>query len=204
VFSQIFQKTATRIKNNKTKLMKRILPFFSMAIVFAACGNNANKDAAAIAPAVEQTQSVKPDTTGMAEFQMWKLQQQIAEIESPAQNTVQYASVAPAKKVNRTYKPAAKPMRQASESNSSVGENNTSNAGDGTISSESTNTAEAPAKKGWSKAAKGAVIGGASGAAAGAVINKKNRAMGAVIGGVIGAGGGYVIGRGMDKKDGRY
>jgi len=36
------------------------------------------------------------------------------------------------------------------------------------------------------------------------VINKKNRAVGAVIGGVIGGGGGYVLGRGMDKKDGRY
>jgi CRISPR/Cas system CSM-associated protein Csm4 (group 5 of RAMP superfamily) len=67
--------------------------------------------------------------------------------------------------------------------------------------SETQNTAKA--KKGWSKAAKGAVIGGAGGAIAGAVINKRNRAAGAVIGGVIGAGGGYVIGRGMDKKDGR-
>jgi hypothetical protein len=64
---------------------------------------------------------------------------------------------------------------------------------------------QSPAKKkGWSKSAKGAVIGGASGAILGAVINKKNRAAGAVIGGVIGAGGGYVIGRTMDKKDGRY
>lgn len=68
--------------------------------------------------------------------------------------------------------------------------------------SESQNTAKA--KKGWSKAAKGAVIGGASGAILGAVINKRNRAAGAVIGGVIGGGGGYVIGRRMDKKDGRF
>ena len=67
--------------------------------------------------------------------------------------------------------------------------------------SETQNAAKA--KKGWSKAAKGAVIGGAGGAVAGAVINKRNRAAGAVIGGVIGAGGGYVIGRSMDKKDGR-
>jgi hypothetical protein len=59
-------------------------------------------------------------------------------------------------------------------------------------------------KKGWSKAAKGAVIGGAAGAAAGAIIVKKNRALGAVIGGVVGGGVGYGIGRGMDKKDGRY
>jgi hypothetical protein len=58
-------------------------------------------------------------------------------------------------------------------------------------------------KKGWSKSAKGAVIGGAGGAIVGAVVNKRNRAAGAVIGGVIGAGVGYGIGRGEDKKDGR-
>jgi Glycine zipper len=58
-------------------------------------------------------------------------------------------------------------------------------------------------KKGWSKSAKGAVIGGAGGAVVGAVVNKRNRAAGAVIGGVIGAGVGYGIGRGEDKKDGR-
>lgn len=70
--------------------------------------------------------------------------------------------------------------------------------------SETSNPAQAAKKKGWSKSAKGAVIGGVVGAGAGAVINKRNRAAGAVIGGIVGAGGGYVIGRGMDKKDGRY
>jgi len=59
-------------------------------------------------------------------------------------------------------------------------------------------------KKGWSKAAKGAVIGAAGGAAAGAIINKRNRAIGAAIGGVLGAGVGFGIGRHIDKKDGRY
>ena len=82
-------------------------------------------------------------------------------------------------------------------------------------------------KKGWAKKSKGAVIGGAVGAGAGATVNKKNRSKGAVIGGVaggvagavihkrnralggvvgavVGAGGGYAIGRGMDKRDGRY
>ncbi|MBC7850026.1 MAG: glycine zipper 2TM domain-containing protein [Chitinophagaceae bacterium] len=56
-------------------------------------------------------------------------------------------------------------------------------------------------KKGWSKAAKGAVIGGASGAVLGGVIYKKNRALGAVIGGVVGAAGGFGIGKHLDKKD---
>jgi hypothetical protein len=69
------------------------------------------------------------------------------------------------------------------------------------MNSESSNTAK---KKGWSKAAKGPVNGGVVGDGNGAVINKKNRAAGAVIGGVLGAGAGYGIGRGMDKRDGRY
>mgnify|MGYP006331840599 CR=1 FL=1 len=55
-------------------------------------------------------------------------------------------------------------------------------------------------KKGWSNAAKGAVIGGVGGAVAGAVINGKNRGKGAVIGGVIGAAGGYILGKKKDKN----
>ena len=49
---------------------------------------------------------------------------------------------------------------------------------------------QAPEKKGWSAKAKGAVIGAGTGAVAGAIINKRNRAAGAVIGGVLGAGAG--------------
>ena len=58
-------------------------------------------------------------------------------------------------------------------------------------------------KKGWSKAAKGTVIGAASGAVIGAIVNKRAPAVGAVVGGVAGAGVGYGIGRAKDKKDGR-
>lgn len=61
----------------------------------------------------------------------------------------------------------------------------------------------APRPKGWSKAAKGAVIGGAAGAVGGAIIAKKNPAAGAVVGAAVGAGTGYAIGRAEDKKDGR-
>ena len=59
-----------------------------------------------------------------------------------------------------------------------------------------------PQKKGWSSAAKGAVIGAGAGAVTGVLIDKKN-GRGAVIGGVVGAGTGYVIGRAKDKKTGR-
>jgi outer membrane lipoprotein SlyB len=70
------------------------------------------------------------------------------------------------------------------------------------MTSESSDAAKA--KKGWSKTAKGAVIGGVVGAGTGAVVNKKNRAIGAVVGGVAGAGAGAIIGNEMDKKDGRH
>ena len=52
-------------------------------------------------------------------------------------------------------------------------------------------------KKGWSKKAKGAVIGGAAGAGVGAVVGGTK---GAVIGTAIGAGGGYLYGKHRDKK----
>ena len=63
-------------------------------------------------------------------------------------------------------------------------------------------TPVAPAKKGWSSAAKGAVIGAGAGAVTGILVDKKD-VRGAVIGGVVGAGTGYVIGRAKDKKTGR-
>ena len=80
-----------------------------------------------------------------------------------------------------------------------------------TSTTSSTNTAGSGAtetttttKTGWSKTAKGAVIGGVVGAGTGAVVNKKNRAAGAVVGGVVGAGTGAIIGNELDKKDGRH
>ncbi len=60
--------------------------------------------------------------------------------------------------------------------------------------------AVAEEKKGWSNAAKGAVIGAGAGAIGGAIISKK-KGTGAVIGGVLGAAGGYIIGKSKDKKD---
>jgi hypothetical protein len=60
-----------------------------------------------------------------------------------------------------------------------------------------------PRRRGWSAKAKGAVIGGAGGAIAGAIINKRNRPVGALIGGVLGAGAGTGIGAIIDHRNGR-
>jgi hypothetical protein len=160
----------------KLYVMKRILiPVFAIAVAMTACNTTPDNTATqkAIQPVV--------DTTGLAEFQAWKAQNELV-------NTQQNAAMAPqtTREVVKYY-----PASSARRSSSSSG-------------SRTASTGTTTRKKGWSSAAKGAVIGGVAGAAGGAVINKKNRAAGAVIGGVIGAAGGYGIGRGIDKRNGRY
>ena len=57
-------------------------------------------------------------------------------------------------------------------------------------------------KKGWSKGAKDAAIGGVGGAAVGAAVSH-DHSKGAIIGGVAGAGAGYIIAHKKDKQSGR-
>jgi hypothetical protein len=119
------------------------------------------------------------DTTGLAEFQQWKAMNERLD------PNMYYGN-----------QPVAAPQRTAARQTTARRSSNS-----GTMNTSTSNTAK---KKGWSKAAKGAVIGGASGAVLGAVIHKRNRVVGGVVGGILGGGVGYGIGRSQDKKDGRY
>jgi len=109
--------------------------------------------------------------------------------EAASKKTVVYS--APAKKARRST-----PAKSASYSQNAVG----SYAGNSAPVYE---PVAAPEKRGWSAKAKGAVIGTGVGAAAGAIINKRNRVAGGIIGGVLGAGAGTGIGAIIDKKNGR-
>ena len=60
---------------------------------------------------------------------------------------------------------------------------------------------QAQERKPWSPQAKGAVIGTTAGAAAGAIIHKRNRVAGGVVGGVVGGATGYAIGKRKDNKN---
>ena len=177
--------------------MKKLLSIFSIAAVMTACTTNADKVAAENARLQSFRDSVRlaADTAGLADYRSWKAQREIT-MEQDMYNEQPAVAAAPGAVAQRTYAPARRKTSTARRNTASR------SGGGGSMASTSTNTARQ--KKGISKAAKGAIIGGAGGAVAGAVINKKNRAVGAVIGGVLGAGGGYVIGRGKDKKDGRY
>lgn len=159
--------------------MKRIVPILSVVAIIAvfmtACGKKSGAETQA------QTLSYA-DTAGLAQFQAWKYQNERADF-----NQYQQA-------VQKTTAPARKTTARKTSNN----------YGSGSMNSVSQNQAKTTEKKGWSKAAKGAAIGGGAGAIAGAVLIKKNRVAGGALGGIVGAGIGYVIGRSKDKKDGRY
>ena len=155
--------------------MKQPLLFIVIAIA-------AVVSVAAIVGISSNTKMKKVDATELAQFEAWKETKTLEALESEKASYVAPKTTARSTAAKRTV--SYQSPKMVSESQNAA---------------KTTTT-----KKGWSKAAKATAIGAGAGAVLGAVINKKNRAVGAVIGGVIGGGGGYVIGRGMDKKDGRY
>jgi hypothetical protein len=166
--------------------MKKLLPilsiFFITAILISACSNK---------PAVDPSSGkvlTYVDTVGLADFQKWKTQN---ELKDPAVYYQQGSEVSTSQPVRRSTKAYSTVQRTSNSSNS------------GTLNSVSQYPAKTTVKKGWSRKAKGAAIGGGGGAILGAVINKNNRLVGGAIGGALGAGIGYVIGNELDKKHGR-
>ena len=155
--------------------MKQPLLFIVIAIA-------AVVSVAAIVGISSNTKMKKVDATELAQFEAWKDTKTLEALETEKASYVAPKTTTRSTSAKRTVNYQSPKMVSESQN-----------------AAKTTTT-----KKGWSKAAKATAIGAGAGAVLGAVINKKNRAVGAVIGGVIGGGGGYVIGRGMDKKDGRY
>ena len=63
-----------------------------------------------------------------------------------------------------------------------------------------TSSVQAQERRRWSPQAKGTAIGVGVGGVAGAIINKRNRAVGGVIGGLAGGAAGYGLGKGVDNR----
>ncbi len=104
------------------------------------------------------------------------------------------AAVAPTRRTTSTRQRSR--ARYGNSTSTSTNNNSTvNNSGSGNYPTQPTR------RRGISKAAKGAIIGGVGGAVIGGVIGKN--AKGAIIGGAAGAAGGYILGRSKDRKDGR-
>ena len=182
----------------KTNIMKQILSVLAITAVLASCSSNPKTG-------TEVTKDVvTTDTAGL-----YNDKNRVMNVDGLNDTTVTTvttttvtkggaASVVAAPIVAAPVKKTARSTARRSTSRSTSRDGNY-NSGSGT----STQPAEPVARRrGWSKAAKGTVIGAGSGAVIGAVVSKK-KGKGAIIGGVLGAGVGYGIGRSKDKRDGR-
>src|SRR5689334_3753379 len=124
--------------------MKRIFTICSLvtlaAVLLVACNKNPGT-------AAETKGLSYEDTVGLAQFQDWKFQNERVDPSKYYQYAGAPAAAAPA--------PARRTTTARRTSPSS---------GSGSMSSGSNNYAKTTQKKGWSKAAKGAAIGGGAGA----------------------------------------
>jgi hypothetical protein len=111
------------------------------------------------------------DTAGLAEFRAIKAQNELGTKNSENQTEERSSPKTATGKTSRSANSSAPAGTAANNSH-----NTAASSGSSGTSAE---------KKGWSKTAKGAVVGGVVGAGTGAVVNKKNRVAGAVIGGAI-------------------
>lgn len=163
----------------KLKIMKIILFAFALLTAFTACNSKKaeTRDIQLLADSSANNNNMYSDTSKMTQA-----------LSTPG--TVP---------VTRTSRSVAPP--KTTSSNTGTNTSTSSNSGSGNTSTQTTQTTTR--KKGWSSAAKGAVIGGGAGAIGGAIISKKKPVQGAVIGGVVGAAGGYLIGKDIDKKNDR-
>ena len=166
--------------------MKRILPILMIAaistIIFAACNSKPKADAG-------NGKILTPvDTAGLADFQKWKT---LNERKDPA---IYY------NQDNEYSQPVRKPYAPVHKSSAT---HRTATPKTVSMSSTDQYPAKTIQKRGWSRRAKAAAIGGGGGAILGAVIDKNHRVAGGILGGVLGAGLGYVIGNEMDRKHGR-
>lgn len=158
--------------------MKKTLTVFLIAATFAACKNSSKQD----------------PNQGMIPLDTTKPYNSSVLTDTPKTSTTTTTTT-----VVTTTQPVTPAPVTPKASGTTTKTTSTSNTSTG----NGTSTAQAPAtqkKKGWSSAAKGAVIGSVGGAVLGGVIGGGK---GAVIGGVVGGGGGYIIGRSKDKKSGR-
>lgn len=162
--------------------MKRMAMIIAAASVFAACSNNS-----------EMSSVSKQDSIRIAQQSVKRLNDSL-KLDSFKRAEAQAKAKAEAQKEQRI----AALEKKVAASSKSQSSGYSYGSGNGSYAQPE----RVPQKKGWSSAAKGAVIGAGAGAVTGILVDKKD-ARGAVIGGVVGAGTGYAIGRAHDRKTGR-
>jgi hypothetical protein len=197
-----------KIVHQKIEAMKNLLLSLIVITSFAACKSDlktdtANRDIHLLSDSAVYNNTTFSDTpvTVKAEPIQIKASETPRVIVKKTKKNVPAKSTVSAPVYNH---PAAVPPVVATPPIVAAPESTVGKSTSGTGTSDNTGTVattpQVEKKKGWSKAAQGAAIGGVTGAVGGAILSKK-KGLGAVVGGVVGAAGGYIIGKKMDKKE---
>jgi hypothetical protein len=203
--------------------MKAIISAVAVAglFSFAACNNSANNEKQT---ALQVQHAIDSMNTELAKRKVIDSMNEVTKVQyvfpqnaaaapavaSPAPQTTRVVYVRQAPK-KRAYSSHAVRRQEASTDNSEVVATSSNVPSTAPVATApvyqpapvQTPTQTETKRSGWSAKAKGAVIGAGTGAAAGAILNGRNRAAGAVIGGILGAGVGTGIGAVLDHKNGR-
>ncbi len=192
--------------------MKNLLPLLIFTLVFAACkqsdSDNTTRNIQLLTDSTAYSNNnIYTDSMASANASGVKTNPSQEEVVKPIVKKksnheqpvkVVYVKTAPEKTTEATTPPitATPPIVKTNDSTS----NETVSTGNKVPDAGVPGEVKKNEKKGWSKAAQGAVIGGAAGAVGGAILSKK-KGVGAVIGGIVGAAGGYILGKNKDKKE---
>src|SRR5947209_5246155 len=134
--------------------MKTILSIFTLAAVMTACtskqGNTPSTSQSTTTDTTRMVTAPSTDTAGLAAYQRWKAQH---ELSSPDQYNKTTQEATAHRTITRTHR--------MHHTYSSPVYSNTSTSSNAAMAPENT----VKEKRGWSSGAKGAVIGGVSGAA---------------------------------------
>ncbi|OJU26240.1 MAG: hypothetical protein BGN92_05005 [Sphingobacteriales bacterium 41-5] len=142
------------------------------------------------------------DTLGLAEFQRFKLENEIRQQMMSEQQMGYTTAPAPVQYYTPARSTSTRSSARTTSSRRSSGRTYSSgNRGYSNNNGGYATTRQQPQRKRWSHTAKGAVVGGVSGAVIGAVANKRNRLGGGVVGAVVGAATGAGIGAIVDKRE---
>lgn len=186
--------------------MKKIVLVIAAVACMFSCSNKEKQNAAA-----QRVKQATIDSINYANAQQRKIDSlealtraaatsaTLLEMDGPAMTPIGQPKKQPTKKV-RTANPAPAVTTASSPSVTPSAQSPASTSTVAAAPGTNTTPAAPEKKKGLNNAAKGAIIGLGTGAAAGAIIGKENRGKGAVIGGVVGAIGGAVGGAVIDKN----
>ncbi|MFS8083964.1 MAG: YMGG-like glycine zipper-containing protein [Ginsengibacter sp.] len=193
--------------------MKKFIPAIFFIAAFASCKNDSKDTGRDIQLLTDSTvytnNNVYSDTTATVKNEVAPAPAKAAVATNYTKNKRVIRQAAPTRNVAVAPAPVVTPPVATPPIVNTTPAPETSTAGNGTIDAGKGNgqsknatasVPEAQQKKGMSKAAQGAIIGGVGGAVGGAILSKK-KGLGAIVGAVVGAAGGYIIGKNKDKKD---